>query len=371
MKIKTITCHDVYNVGASLQAYALATYLKELGHDVEIIDYKPDYLSGHYRLTGVSNPRYDKPFLRLLYQVLKFPKRYIARHGKRKREYDDFTTKYLPLTDKRYVSNEDLKENLPYADVYIAGSDQIWNTLFRNGKDPSFYLDFVPEYCIKASYAASFATEDVLDEWKTTITRWLSKFDFISVRESSGVQIIEKLGIPKAIRVMDPVFLLEQSVWNELEQPLILHEKYLLVYDFDRSGLVEMFAKKMAGEHNWKIYSVLPCGYADRCFDKYGPRAFVYLIHNAEFVLSNSFHATAFSMIFHKQFVVFNRAEKINTRMQDLLGLVGLQNRNVGSIDSINKITQIDYTHVQQRIDLEIKNSKEYLQKVLRGGKHD
>ena len=154
MKIRTITCHDVYNVGASLQAYALQTYLKSLGHDVKIIDYKPDYLSKHYRLDVVGNPKYDKPFVREAYLLAKLPERLHALP--RKKTFDSFTAKHLDLT-RRYTSNEELQADPPEADVFFAGSDQIWNPLFPNGKDPAFYLDFAL-HGIRASYAASFAS---------------------------------------------------------------------------------------------------------------------------------------------------------------------------------------------------------------------
>ena len=137
MIIKTITCHDVYNLGASLQAYALQTYLQKQGHEVEIIDYKPDYLSGHFKLWGVYNPVYDKPFIRLLYLLAKLPGRLMAL--RRKKAFDVFTKNYLHLT-RRYHSNDELKKDPPIADAYIAGSDQIWNTVFKNGRDPAFYL---------------------------------------------------------------------------------------------------------------------------------------------------------------------------------------------------------------------------------------
>lgn len=92
MIIKTITCHDVYNSGASLQAYALASYLHILGHEVEIIDYRPGYLSNHFPLLGVSNPEYDKPFVREAYQLLKLPGRIKERHSRRKQEFPDQCT---------------------------------------------------------------------------------------------------------------------------------------------------------------------------------------------------------------------------------------------------------------------------------------
>ena len=264
MKIKTITCHDVYNVGASLQAYALMTYLSSLGHEVEIIDYKPEYLSRHYRLTGVSNPKYDKPVLKQVYNILKFPGRFKALHSQRKKEYDLFKEQYLKVTSHRYTSNEELKKNPPEADVYFAGSDQIWNTKFPNGKDAAFYLDFAPANTIRAAYAASFATEQIEPEYRECVKTWLSNLDYISVRESSGVQIISELGIDNSIQVLDPVFLLNKIEWLKICKKLDLTEKYLLVYDFDNNPRIQVYAQKMAKERNLKIYSVLPCSYCDR-----------------------------------------------------------------------------------------------------------
>ena len=189
MKICTITCHDVYNVGASLQAYALQTYLKSLGHDVKIIDYKPDYLSKHYRLDVVGNPKYDKPFVREAYLLAKLPGR--LRVLPRKKAFDSFTAKHLDLT-RRYVSNEELKADPPEADAFFAGSDQIWNPLFPNGKDPAFYLDFVQQG-VRASYAASFAVDEFPQELREVTAQYLSRFDHIAVRETSGLSVLKTL----------------------------------------------------------------------------------------------------------------------------------------------------------------------------------
>lgn len=365
MKIKTITCHNVYNAGASLQAYALATYLQNQGHEVEIIDYKPEYLSGHYRLWGGVNNAYNKAIVRTIYQLAKFPKRLHRRLGKRKRNYDTFTKKYLPLTEQRYMSNEDLKKNLPEADVYFAGSDQIWNTLFQNGRDPAFYLDFVPDIRVKASYAASFATEYIVEEWKNKVTTWLKNLDFISVRENSGRRILENLGFENVTTVLDPVFLLNKEQWNELTVKDIFKEKYILVYDFDENIEMENFAKRIAKERNWKIFSVFKSRYADRCFANEGPEMFLTLIKNASFVISNSFHATAFSLIFQKEFVVFRRKEGINTRMADLVNLVGLSERVITTSNEQIGNRKIDYLQIYERLDKEIEQSKKYIKSVL------
>lgn len=369
MKIKTITCHDVYNVGASLQAYALAFYLKKLGHDVEIIDYKPDYLNNHFLLFGVNNPRYNKPVLREIYQILKFPGRLKARFSKRKREYDSFTELYLPRTGKRYHSNDELKRNPPEADVYFAGSDQIWNTLFQNGKDPAFYLDFAPSGTVRASYAASFSTKDIAEKWKPAIKNWLSVLDFISVREASGVDIVNGIGICGAVHVLDPVFLLNATEWEQIQLTTIQKDPYLLVYDFDNNEQIKTFAETMALKNGWKIYSVLHCNYADCCFDQEGPQVFISLVSNAKYVISNSFHATAFSLIFHKQFAVFKRTESINERMMDLLKTVELEERLLSNHQDIIKQEKIDYTIIEERLSKKIADSKLYIDKVLKGAK--
>lgn len=367
MKIKTITCHDVYNVGASLQAYALAAYLKNLGHEVEIIDYKPDYLSHHYPLLGLHNPAYNKPLLREAYQIAKFPGRLRARFSRRKREYDRFTQQLLPITEKRYASNEELKWNPPEADIYFAGSDQIWNTLFQNGRDPAFYLDFVPEGKVKASYAASFATDSVPEAWAAQIQQWIRGLNHISVRESSGVKLVEKLGIPGAVQVMDPVFLLRAAEWEQIEKKVDSAEPYVLVYDFDQNPAISRYARQMAEKNEWKIYSILPCKYCDRCFSEEGPQAFISLVQNAQFVVSNSFHATAFSLIFKKQFSVFNRFEKINTRMRDLTEAAGLKRLIIDAEDEKYEPVFIDYNRVSARLESLIQQSYHFIERVCNG----
>ena len=354
LNIKTITCHDVYNVGASLQAYALSTYLMSLGHQVEIIDYKPDYLK-HYELWGVRNPRYNRPILREVYNLLKLPKRIKNRFSRRKKAFDDFTKKYLCITENRYRTNQEMKNGRISADVFFAGSDQIWNTLFQNGKDPAFYLEFAPESAICASYAASFATDDVAEEWKEKVAAWIKKLDFVSVREKSGLGILNNLGREDACQVVDPVFLLSRDTWEALLDNKKENEDYLLIYDFDNNQELNEQAMDIAKKNEWKIYSIFPNHICDKCFYNEGPLEFVNLIRNAKFVLSNSFHATAFSIIFERQFAVFERKEKINTRMRDLLKSLDISMNEGG----------IDYSKVNVLLNDQISFSQKYIETVL------
>jgi len=364
MQIRTITCHDVYNHGASLQAYALQTYLESIGHTVEIIDYKPDYLSRHYQLWSVDNPIYDKPIIKQLYLVAKLPERLLAL--KRKRLFDEFTKKYLKLTSKRYHSNEELKSNPPQADVYIAGSDQIWNTLFPNGRDAAFYLDFAPKTSKRISYAASFATEDVVEEYKPFVRKMLQNFDVISIRERCSLPLLASLGREDGVAVCDPVFLLSKEQWNEVVSRTHEKERYLLVYDTEHSAKIEEIAQQIAKEKKLKIYNVsgFRLGYVDKDMWTSSPLDFVQLIREADYVVSNSFHATAFSLIYERDFCVVNRSEGINERMKSLLESCEIEERLVTAYsDSV--LYHIDYQKVNSQLCRDIDASKIFLNKWL------
>lgn len=365
MRIKTITCHDVYNSGASLQTYALMKYLQNQNHEVEIIDYKPDYLSNHYKLFLIANPKYEKNIvLKFIYLALKLPGRILAL--KNKKIYDNFREQYLNITPKRYESNKELKEHLPEADVYIAGSDQIWNPTFQNGKDPAFYMDFVPDNKNKISYAASFATEEFPLELRDKTSKMISRINSISVREKSGLDILSSMNIKDGVQVLDPVFLLDKGHWNSMCNSINLNEKYLFVYDFDNNNLIKEIALKIAKEKNLKIYTVFKSDYSDKLIKHIGPLDFITYIKNAEFVISNSFHGTAFSLIFEKDFCVVNRQEKINTRMRDLLSDLELDSRLVDKSYNINEIhTNISYDKVNKILNDKVQYSKLFLKNAI------
>lgn len=365
MKIKTITCHDVYNSGASLQTYALMSYLENLNHEVEIIDYKPDYLSNHYKLLAVSNPKYETNIiLKIMYIILKFPGRILAL--KNKVPYDQFKKDYLKITKTRYKSNDELKENLPQADVYIAGSDQIWNPTFKNGKDPAFYMDFVPDNKNKISYAASFAVEEFPLELRDKTSKMINRINSISVREKSGLDILSSMNIKDGVQVLDPVFLLDKEHWNSMCNSTNFNEKYLFVYDFDNNDLIKEIALKIANEKNLKIYTVFKSDYSDKCIKNIGPLDFITYIKNAEFIISNSFHGTAFSLIFEKDFCVVNRQEKINTRMRDLLSDLELDSRLVDKSYDISEISKnIYYDKVSKILNDKVEYSKLFLKSAI------
>ena len=369
LNIKTITCHDVYNYGASLQAYALMQYLTLQGHIVEIIDYKPPHLSKRYNFWMIPEKWKKNIVLKIMYLLNKIPSILVYwGGGGRKRAFDKFTKKYLFLTNTKYRSNKDLIQNPPNADIYIAGSDQIWNTQSENGKDPSFYLNFAPEDAIKASYAASFSISEIQEEYRAFVFNMLQHLDYISVRERTGLRILENLGINNAKLVLDPVFLLEKNYWDKIAS-YQSDEKYILVYDFENNPRIRDFAIKIAKTKGIKIYIIKDyfiSQYADVYIDSAGPLEFLQLIKNCEVLLSNSFHGTAFSIIYEKEFYVFNRMNApVNSRMADLLKELNMENRLIIDKNGTLDQSKINYGKANQILNSLICDSKNYLDKIL------
>lgn len=333
MKIKTITTWADYNYGASLQAYALVHYLKSCGHDVEIINYLPPYQTRMYDYMWVNPESKASRWLvtRWLYRVAKFAQRMTTL--KRKKVFDEFNFHTLPLTNTSYQSFTELVKNPPKADLYIVGSDQVWNVLYDAGRDPSFFLEFVRKGK-KASYAASFSFLDIDIENKNRIAASLKSFSMIGVREYQGCELLKSMKI-NSTWVLDPVFLLSLDEWNELankkdiDYEKKLEEPYLLVYDFEGNKELKLFALQYAHDRGLKIYAITdkyPLRYADENFKTVGPSDFVKLIACSQAFVSNSFHGTAFSILYHKPVFVFNRhRHKVNSRMESLLSAFELQ----------------------------------------------
>ncbi len=316
MRICTITCQHAYNYGARLQTFALADYLRQQGHEVQVIDYRPGYMRGDVQLLfwpGLSVKQWGK-------LLLQFPERLRAKI--RQPYFDYFSKQYIPLTHRTYWSIDELRHDAPEADIYIAGSDQIWNTEFRNGTDPGYYLDFGSPTVRRISYAASFATKDILPSARSFVQTNLARFDAISVREHSALDIIKSLGYT-ATEVLDPVFLLPKRQWMDLADDTGNGEKYVLVYDFMSSPKVREEAKRIAAAQNMKIFTIgdkrLP--YADRNFIYASPLTFLGLIKHASHIVSNSFHGTAFAIIFGIPYSVIDREDGLNIRMRDLARL--------------------------------------------------
>lgn len=369
MQINTLTTYNVYNYGASLQAYALMTYLESKGHNVKIINFQPEYLTRKYNYLWV-NPESSMNkciMTRIIYRILKYIQRQTTL--KRKRKFDYFNHQLLQETDTIYHSYEDLKNNPPKADLYIVGSDQIWNVFYEAGQDPSFFLDWVTEGK-KASYAASFSYLNIGKTHLKRIQKSLQSFTGISVREFHGLNILNSMNIT-GTWVLDPIFLLNIKEWKKLMPPFNKKEKYLLIYDFERNKELKKFAIKYAEIKKMKIYSIndtYPLLYANRNFGSAGPKDFLSLIYNCDAFISNSFHGTAFSILFNKPVFVFNRhRHRVNSRMESLMTLFGLTDCILTDQTMYASAIQksFDYNAINKKIKNEIDKSKKFIDTLL------
>lgn len=367
-KVLTLTTYDVYNYGASLQAYALQQYLIGQGYDSELINYQPEYLRRRYDYKWVNPESTLSRFwiTRVAYRVMKYFQRQTTMG--RKKSFDKFHKEYLRQT-RSFYTYEELAQDPPVGDLYLVGSDQIWNTFYETGRDGAFYLDFVKKG-VKASYSASFSYTEISEEWEEKIAGWLKDFNKIAVREYHGVDILKRIGFD-ACWVLDPVFLLSIEKWKEIMTPVKVNEPYLLVYDFENNREIKRFCKEYAEIKRLKIYSIndtYPRLYADKNFSSVGPREFLSLIYNCDAFVSNSFHGTAFSIIFGKPVFVFNRnRHKVNSRMESLTKMFEMENCIVQEGFEIEKYVNInfDINRINDIYKKRLSISLEYLNTIL------
>ncbi len=369
MNICTITCQNADNHGARLQAYALAEYLRSKGHTVSVIDYRPDYMTFRGKMwfwPGRSLRGWGK----LLLQI-GMRRRDLQRH----REFVEFSERYIPLTPQIYNSVAELQEHAPEADLYICGSDQIWNTTFRNGTDPAYYLDFGGSEMRRISYAASFATDKLVSGTEGFVKDKLSRLDAISVRERSALDILGRLNL-QGTYVLDPVFLLPASHWAAITDRWAertgtiapMGKRYILVQDFMRSREIRTVAQRLArlrGAEIWQV-SPHPLRYGQRFFRTAGPEEFLWLIRHADCVVSNSFHVTAFSLLFQRDVFVVNRGDGLNNRMADVLRRFDISQRLVDvTTPDATLLQPIDYPHVSAEVERQADTSRQWLEKEI------
>ena len=351
MEIKIITLHSLFNPGSALQAFALQKYLSN-GNNVEIIDYRPAYTRyGISRLKAVVR------------KVLFFRLRL-----RESRKFHAFMRKYMNLT-KTFFSYKRLKNANLHADLFIAGSDQLWNTDFPCGNDNAFYLDFVVD-SKKISYSTSVGKKIIDENNLNKIKMFSDSFSSIAVRErDTSIQLTKKLGRSVAW-VCDPVFLLDANIYNSMiEQKRLFLKPYAFIYLSPKSQMLDTLVQYYRSKG---LMIVLGGGYnKSRCdcdahIKDMGPLDFLNFLKNADVVVSTSFHATAFCHIFHKDFVTI-LPPKNGERIASLLNQTGLSNRGVVDSIDIDMISRpIDWIEVDKHIDEYVQDSKEYLkQQVL------
>lgn len=254
-----------------------------------------------------------------------------------------------------------------YYDIFICGSDQIWNSEAVQ-IDGKYFADFA-EHNKRASYAASFGIERIVENRKNEFKNYLSGMNYISVREDTGVQIVEELINQRVDCHIDPTLLLSSNKWDRLaDKYQITNKKYVFCY-FLGTPAEEILnkVKEYKIEHNINVFSIW--NRSDGTHNNVGPGEFLSLIRNAEFVLTDSFHGTAFSIIYHKPFYTFSRngvGESMDTRVISLLNLLGLRKRFKPNNWCLNDSFEVDFQTADDILEKERKKAISYLERITR-----
>lgn len=362
MKIGILTFHRAENFGAVLQCFALQTYLRSMGNEVKIIDYRCRAIEQVYYLL---NPRFLFNRLNLFASIHNYITKlftYKDRYEK-KRGYVGFRNKYLNLTQSVYKINKDLG-----FDAYITGSDQVWNLSLLHGYDRVYFLDFpVPSGVKRISYAVSSDQSgfNVLDKYKDELKHSLNQMDFISVREKYFADALAKYTSGKIQVCIDPTFLIAKEQY--LKMAIRPREKnYVLVYHMAEIPESSKCAEALAGKNGWNIIEV-HANFAKRKDrvrhrQNVGPLELLGYMAYAEYIVTSSFHGVAFSLILHKKFCAISN--KKNVRIFNLLNLVGLHDRMIESAVNIPEY-EVDYKSVDEKINKCVSKSKDFLSKAL------
>lgn len=373
MKIAVIThYYNSKNYGGNLQAYALCEFLEQMGVQAEQISFER---SLNRKKTKITATKIIKKALDLLSKIR--DKRISKYLKKRNLRLDSFNKNAIPHTTTVY-NEKNISRCVDAYDVFITGSDQVWHPVAYCSV---YGLEFVPSDKVKLSYAASLATDEITDEYRDVLKKSLADFKGVSVRESSAIALLSDV-VTKEIHVsLDPVFLLSQGCWDELCSSYRIESSYVFCYFLGENKLSRTLTEQYARKHDLKIvtlphlrgkYRKCDADFGDEPLYDVSPEDLIALIKNADVVFTDSFHATAFSIIYEKEFVVFNRdsAGTMKTRLSCLLDEFNLSNRfcdcdkkdGVAYIDSLSKI---DFKPVKKRIESLKTESIEYLKKHI------
>lgn len=352
MNASIITMTSTYNYGATLQAFALQTYVETLGYSCNIIDHMG--WTGH-RTVDIHRLSMDT--------LLKLPYKNALEKGYR--NFEKFYEEYMHMT-RRYSSVEELYSDPPKSDLFITGSDQVWNP---RDLRKEFYLDFVPCNARRISYAASIGVSEIMENAKTKVSELLINMDAISVREENGkAQLAQLTDKPISVNC-DPVFLIDKEQWSSIGAELSeIKGDYLLCYMIYKPDWFSEWARAMKKATGLKIVLVGLHGYRRMYCDHYvrcaGPREFVWLIEHAKAVATSSFHGTVFSIIFGKPVITMPDPPRPD-RIHNLLGMFGLQDRILYENKAIDITKEYSYSKVKDIIAIEQKKTRDYFQSVL------
>lgn len=320
-KVALVTFHTPLSIGAQLQAFALQEAIFASGYDCRVVNYAPPPAKNRYvRLSlsrrvygGISNIIFGK----------KIQKQYSR--------FKDWKFSYLKQTEPIGTVSQLQKESEKF-DLFICGSDQIW----RNPGQGYFFLDFTPDSARRVAYAPSFGNINFTDSSKKIIKTYLSRFSFISIRETDGAEFASNLLGRDIPQVLDPTLLWPSDYWKNYAADNVgkLPGKYLLVFSIQDTIACFKAAKRIGARLGIPLVVVDTARrliwhpFLKNYFDV-GPAEFLRLVDGADFIVTSSFHGTAFAVNYGKRFLTICRDghQNVNSRITSLADILGIRDR--------------------------------------------
>ena len=361
MKASVLTLHTVANYGTQLQALATQEKLQQYFDCVEFIDYRRNDTYGLGLLKTFSKGNILKGFA-VIPTLIRW-----------KFIFGNFQKKHLNISRCKYLSEEDLRKFSDNADVYFSGSDQIWNSGWNGGIVPAFYLSFIPPEKPKYAFCSSFGRMRLSDKEVEDTKEFINQFRFISVREESGRKILlTQYNYKNCTRLVDPTLSLEPDYWRNIcKKSKRIKGKYILIYNLNKSKSFDKYAKEIAKRVGLPIYRF--CTRYDQILRNGKslviPKIedFISLIDNAELVITDSFHATAFSMNLNTE-VICVYPSAYSGRISEFLKLVKAEQRhseNYEDFDVLQPDRKTDFHQVNRILNDERKRMEQFLFHVV------
>lgn len=381
-KLGICICYQVKNYGSQLQSYATTVELKRRGIDFEIIRYKKKFTPKLIisLLPRLVNPVFISERVLMRYHKklrLKLKPKINKNNNKRNACLEKFSKDRFTNLSPVYYGYKELCKSAEKYDGVMVGSDQLWSP---SGITSNFYnLMFANDETLKISYATSMGVSKIKPKLHKTYTAFLNRINYLSVRENTAKDIVSTLCSNTAEVVVDPVLLLSDEDWlKEIPNKKLFDEPYVFAYFLGKAPeyrkAVTEFAKekalKIVTSHHMDNYNKADINFGDYAPFNIGPEEFVNLIRNAEYVFTDSFHGSVFSMLYKKQFMVFNRysdqsISSKNSRIDSFCQNYGLTDRRYdGDINAVDN--KINYTSVLEKVEQHKQKSLAFLDKALK-----
>lgn len=383
-KVGIVSCYFKHNYGSMLQAYATQKILDDWNIpnetiNLEVLDKQIAKGKKKYYQSQIVNFSFIKAKLGMVKMKLycKFANGNLRNNiSIRDKKFEEFEKNFH--LSKAYEKMSDICEEGNYTDILV-GSDQLW--LPVNIVADYYTLNFVPENVNKVSFATSFGVSQIPEKYKQQYVAFLKRIENLSVREDSGVKLVKDLTGREASLVCDPTLLFNKEEWMSIQkEERLIQDKYIFCYFLGKTVEYRKFAERIKEKTGYKIVSLNHLDeyvkYSDQFADEapfdVGPSEFLNLVRNAEFVCTDSFHGTVFSLIHHKKFFVFRRypnQSKVstNSRLDSLLKIVDLKDRLLEGTENVADWMEkeIDYEIVDEKLEKFREESKSFLRGAL------